>query len=59
MFWNPLVDDGDAMRLAIKMSLPVSVFRVQPGLRDPHAAVRLAIVRAVAAQVKSDAYTHL
>jgi len=52
-FWNPLTDDGDALRLAVKLSLlcvddvqyaPVNVWEGQ----DPYAATRRAIVRAAA-----------
>jgi hypothetical protein len=57
--WNPLADDGDALRLAVKMVLAVSVCdgytvildnktRENHG-QDPYAATRLAIVRATAA----------
>ena len=48
--WNPLNDDGDALRLAVKLG--ISVF--SPGFAEYHnggdvcAAVRLAIVRAAA-----------
>ena len=62
--WNPLTDDGDALRLAVTLD-----FRVSPGLAvtkrngsfgegstakaaDPYAATRRAIVRAAAAMVK-------
>lgn len=61
--WNPLEDDGDALRLAVALD-----FRVSPGLAvtkshgsfgegstakaaDPDAATRRAIVRAAAAMV--------
>ena len=51
--WCPLVDDGDALRLAVKLSLlcdhdvqyaPVNVWEGQ----DPYAATRREIVRAAA-----------
>ena len=51
--WNPLTDDGDALRLAVKLSLlcdhdvqyaPVNVWEGE----DPYAATRRAIVRAAA-----------
>jgi hypothetical protein len=55
--WNPLTDDGDALRLAVKLELIDQVgvsqaldywlSRVQVGF-DPYAATRRAIVRAVA-----------
>jgi hypothetical protein len=58
--WNPLHDDGDALRLAVKLSLqvdveisygdttviPGGVFKSHRG--DPLAATRRAIVRAAA-----------
>jgi hypothetical protein len=60
--WNPLIDDGDALRLAVRRELCVTV---EPGFvsviddqgvehvehfnGDPCAAVRRAIVRATAA----------
>lgn len=49
--WNPLTDDGDALRLAVKTQLPIGVFLVlrEPGHSDPYAATRRAIVRAAAA----------
>lgn len=59
--WNPLTDDGDALRLAIDLELDVSLGKsgavVEFGrlqieeldASDPYAAVRLAIVRAAAA----------
>lgn len=59
--WNPLSDDGDALRLAIDIELDVSFGKsgavVEFGrlqieeldASDPYEAVRLAIVRAAAA----------
>ncbi len=60
--WNPLLDDGDALRLAVKLGLWVeqieryAVVSVPYGERinvahgaDPYAATRRAIVRAAAA----------
>ncbi len=58
-YWNPLTDDGDAMRLAVKLEIPVrhhhhGVGWVDAGLfkeligADPYAATRRAIVRAAA-----------
>lgn len=64
VYWNPLTDDGNALRLAVTLD-----FRVSPGLAvtkrngsfgegstaksaDPYAATRRAIVRAAAAMVK-------
>ena len=58
--WNPLSDDGDALRLAIDLELDVSLGKngavVEFGrlqieeldASDPYAAVRRAIVRAAA-----------
>lgn len=57
--WNPLTDDGDALRLAVKLGIPIEVdygvkeaiVRGRFGLPlegDPYAAARRAIVRAAA-----------
>ena len=56
--WNPLTDDGDALRLAVKLKLTVKCGDVWVGeygprfvediADDPHAATRRAIVRAAA-----------
>jgi hypothetical protein len=58
--WNPLEDDGDALRLAVKMGMDVVTGRGRSdaycrGVRvseyngdDPYAATRRAIVRAAA-----------
>ena len=59
--WNPLTDDGDAMRLAVKLGMCVEVLSDQkvvfvdalyiielPLGDDPYAATRRAIVRAAA-----------
>ena len=61
--WNPLTDDGAALRLAVKLLLDVTfsethVFAFPPGKQDgcfelinagdPYAATRRAIVRAAA-----------
>jgi hypothetical protein len=60
--WNPLTDDGDALRLAVKLNFDVDVCRetgtVWAGVgcgealeqlgADPYAATRRAIVRAAA-----------
>lgn len=47
--WNPLDDDGDALRLAVKLKMwthsGMGCFQNEP---DPYAATRLAIVRAAA-----------
>lgn len=60
--WNPLEDDGDALRLAVKLDIvPRSINGVvfawrdgvcdmqEPHNGDPYAATRRAIVRAAAA----------
>lgn len=59
--WNPLTDDGDALRLAVKLGLVFDATRKQtwcgatqydacePHGDDPYAATRRAIVRAAAA----------
>lgn len=59
--WNPLTDDGDALRLAVKLKMQVSLFNDSVGVmtttgvtvqiplnNDPYAATRRAIVRAAA-----------
>lgn len=60
--WNPLADDGDALRLAVKLRMSVTVFDNAVGIGikgnfgyreyditpDPHAATRRAIVLAAA-----------
>ena len=58
--WNPLTDDGDALRLAVKLGLVINCRHVQalvettndkfwePQDNDPYAATRRAIVRAAA-----------
>ena len=56
--WNPITDDGDALRLAVKlnMTLAVGIARSDAGEftefdmcdTDPYAATRRAIVRAAA-----------
>ena len=70
--WDPLTDDGDALRLAVKLNLEVVQFprhvRVsdlalsvedchEPKGGDPYAATRRAIVRAAAAIGQSLAAT--
>jgi hypothetical protein len=60
-FWNPLVDDGDALRLAVKLLFEIDMGRGSVAVRhssgikvleafnlDPYAATRRAIVRAAA-----------
>ena len=55
--WNPLTDDGDALRLAVKLELhvmpgiaqtPDGGMHVDKNMDDPYAATRRAIVRAAA-----------
>jgi len=59
--WNPLTDDGDALRLAVKLSLSIwrydTLSTSKPNFTDwqcdergddPYAATRRAIVRAAA-----------
>ena len=63
IYWNPLTDDGDALRLAVKLSLEIDIhftgiaIRTPNGIKilisaeeinDPYAATRRAIVRAAA-----------
>ena len=62
-YWNPLTDDGDALRLAVKLKLnilisskttvkcakPNNILTVEERNDDPYAATRRAIVRAAAA----------
>ena len=52
--WNPLTDDGDALRLAVKLNLlDEVVYELMTGcphdMSDPYAATRRAIVHAAAA----------
>lgn len=61
--WNPLADDGDALRLAVKLGMRVKIYHRmnlvsafpetdygsdEPFTDDPYAATRRAIVRAAA-----------
>lgn len=53
LMWNPLTDDGDALRLAVKLrlfapELDPAIATAQLDLDDPYAATRRAIVRAAA-----------
>ena len=62
-WWNPLDDDGDALRLAVKLQMIVNIDRSESQAgnghiddeyelhrnSDPYAATRRAIVRAAAA----------
>ena len=62
-FWNPLTDDGDALRLAVKLSIRIYIYDAPDAFSfcatdatsshqnhgsDPCAATRRAIVRAAA-----------
>jgi len=65
MWWRPLTDDGDALRLAVALKLDIQFFdghaeiqvdgddinsaTVEPYAQDMQAATRRAIVRAAAA----------
>jgi hypothetical protein len=46
--WNPLTDDGDALRLAVRLRLNLSLDRWE-SRADENEVVRRAIVRAAAA----------
>jgi hypothetical protein len=59
--WNPLRDDGDALRLAVKLGMMDDSTRLHVSMMwelsaakdpDPYAATRRAIVRAAAAMAK-------
>jgi hypothetical protein len=50
-WWNPLIDDGDALRLAVKLDLSIDdacVIYSDGAPDDRYAATRRAIVRAAA-----------
>lgn len=63
-YWNPLTDDGDALRLMVKLKIDVAHTNIhspqvhaladpkvqewEDSSSDPHAATRRAIVRAAA-----------
>jgi hypothetical protein len=53
--WNPLTDDGDALRLAVKLELieglAIDFRQGEMDGPDPYAATRRAIVRAAAAEI--------
>lgn len=62
VLWDPLFDDGDALRLAVKLQMRLDVLRAVSDVSfgadgyvyedhgaDPYAATRRAIVRAAAA----------
>jgi hypothetical protein len=49
--WNPLTDDGDALRLAVQLGIDISESQLvyfDKHSRNPYAATRRAIVRAAA-----------
>ena len=49
--WNPLTDDGDALRLAVKLVIDIGDAQADywdKDSTDPYAATRRAIVRAAA-----------
>jgi hypothetical protein len=62
--WNPLTDDGDALRLAVKLGMQITIildgddgdhfpqtmvdWATEMHLNDPYAATRRAIVRVAA-----------
>ena len=60
--WNPLTDDGDALRLVVKLKLDIEIYSTSTHVYDdtseksfeeehngdPYAATRRAIVRAAA-----------
>lgn len=47
--WDPLTDDGDALRLAVKLDIDIAKsVETNAFLKDPYAATRRAIVRAAA-----------
>jgi hypothetical protein len=66
-YWNPLTNDGDALRLAVKLRLFIEFDsahtlvnvqeRLQPLVPDEYAATRRAIVR-VAAEIGKGLLTH-
>lgn len=58
-WWNHLTDDGDALRLAVKLNLLNYRVLGRPDLDkgDPYAATRRAIVRAAAAIVAQPSQT--
>jgi len=61
-YWNPLTDDGDALRMAVKLGISINRFGAMTSARlpmaaitcderddgDPYAATRRAVVRAAA-----------
>jgi len=68
LWWNPIIDDGDALRLAVELGLAVSICKDMPDgdftvilgteikemhNKDKYSATKLAIVRAAAEIGKS------
>ena len=59
--WNPLTDDGDALRLAVKLRMCVNIWKyfvdadgeVVDYQNDPYTSTRLAIVLAAAEHGKA------
>lgn len=48
-YWNPITNDGDALRLAVKLGIDIFPWQDKHNDRhDLYAATRLAIVRAAA-----------
>lgn len=69
--WNPLENDGDALRLVVKLGMSINIYsslrQTNAGHRigisaeemhgnDPYAATRRAIVKAAAAIAKTKGY---
>jgi hypothetical protein len=52
--WNPLTDDGDALRLAVRLGIADLGNFYDGDEGDPYAATRRAIVRAAAAMAPQD-----
>lgn len=51
LMWNPTQDDGDALRLAVKLGIDISQAQIDffdKESKDPYAATRRAITRAAA-----------
>lgn len=60
MWWDPLTNDGEALRLAVKLGIRITnnqsdawattpdAIAIEPLTNDPYAATRRAIVRAAA-----------
>jgi glutamine synthetase len=70
VYWNPLTNDGDALRLAVKLEVQVVIpgdnkdvyagkllfDAFEPVNGDPYAATRRAIVRAAADMAKAEGW---